>query len=285
MQLNGSFKVRSVLNQSNHIQKRVDVANKEKSTLFTFSAGNYGKAFAFLCAQRQFNGKVLLSNKAALSRIKYIESQGVQTQTYPPEELLNAVEEHSCKDGFVLLNSIDDYYLVVGYATMAKEILKQCNHPDIVLVCCGGGSLVAGIATGLSLNNCNAIVYGVEPEGANTMYQSYRKGYPVKMNSAFSCATGLSPPFAGTIAFNQCKQFVKDILLVTDDEIKSTCKLLFEKGLKVELSGCAAICAVLNNKIPKLDEMSKELGRPIRIVTILSGGNVSADEMAQLFNE
>jgi threonine dehydratase len=48
MQLNGSFKVRSVLNQSNHIQKRVDVANKEKSTLFTFSADNYGEAFAFL---------------------------------------------------------------------------------------------------------------------------------------------------------------------------------------------------------------------------------------------
>jgi threonine dehydratase len=75
------------------------------------------------------------------SRIEYIESQRVQTQTNTPE--LNADKEHSCRDDFVLLNSID------GYATMGEEILKQCNHPDIVIVCCGGGSIVAGIATDL----------------------------------------------------------------------------------------------------------------------------------------
>ena len=47
---------------------------------------------------------------------------------------------------------------------MATEILSSCENPDIVLVCCGGGALLAGVSTGLALLGSNAIVYGVEPK-------------------------------------------------------------------------------------------------------------------------
>jgi threonine dehydratase len=71
------------------------------------------------------------------------------------------------------------------------------------------------------------------------------------------------------------------ILLVTDSEIKTTCKLLFEKGLKVELSGCAALAALLHNKIPDL----KNQKRPLKIVVILSGGNITASELSDLMSQ
>lgn len=72
-------------------------------------------------------------------------------------------------------------------------------NPDIVLVCCGGGGLLAGISYGLSALGSNAIVYGVEPETANTMYQSFEKGKPVMFLGAKSIASGLAPPLTGIL--------------------------------------------------------------------------------------
>lgn len=114
------------------------------------------------------------------------------------------------------------------------------------------------------------------------MKESFDKGYPVKMLNSRSIATGLAPPMTGNLAYQHCKKYVKDILLVTDEEIKKTCKILFENGLKVEPSGCAALAALLFNKIPNFDELAKNKER-IKIVVIVSGGNVSVEELAQLF--
>ena len=111
------------------------------------------------------------------------------------------------------------------------------------------------------------------------MYQSFATGHAVSLLTAKSIAGGLSPPFAGATAFEHCKKYVKDIVLVSDEEIKETCKLAFERGLKVELSGSAALAAVLYNKIPALVSSEK----PLNVVCILSGGNASAQEIADLF--
>ena len=116
------------------------------------------------------------------------------------------------------------------------------------------------------------------------MYESLKNDYPVKMFTSHSIATGLAPPMAGTVAFNHCKKFVKGIILVTDEEIKSACKRLFENGLKVEPSGSAAMAAVLSNKIPNVDLKNSNVDK-LKIVSIISGGNVSADELAQIFHD
>lgn len=110
------------------------------------------------------------------------------------------------------------------------------------------------------------------------MKDSFEKGYAVKMPTSKSIATGLAPPMAGSIAFEHCKKYVKDILLVSDEEIKETCKKLFDVGLKVEPSGCAALAALLYNKIPNLEKINSQL----RIVVIVSGSNISVDELAKL---
>ena len=105
---------------------------------------------------------------------------------------------------------------------MAYELLEAVSEPDIVLgdrnlyiysysssmsvivcfflclVCCGGGSLLAGISSGLSLLGSKALVYGVEPETANSMHKSFEEGKAVKMVTAKSIAAGLAPPMTST---------------------------------------------------------------------------------------
>jgi len=80
--------------------------------------------------------------------------------------------------------------------------------PDIVLVCCGGGALLAGVSSGLKLVNCKALVYGIEPETASTMYQSFEKNSPAIDHSSKSIAGGLAPPLAGKSAYYHCREHV-----------------------------------------------------------------------------
>ena len=67
--------------------------------------------------------------------------------------------------------------------------------------------------------------------------------------------------------------------MVSDEEILEACRILFEKGIKVEPSGCAGMAALIFNKIPNVDVQN---ALNIKIVVILSGGNVSALELANL---
>ncbi len=158
--------------------------------------------------------------------------------------------------------------------------------PDIVLVCCGGGALLAGVSSGLKLVNCKALVYGIEPETASTMYQSFEKNSPAIDHSSKSIAGGLAPPLAGKSAYYHCREHVNGIILISDDEIVQTCRILFEKGLKVEPSGCAAMAALLFNKVPNVDtRCSGDMQRTKKIVVVVSGGNISAEELFHLFSQ
>ena len=274
MQTTGSFKLRGVLNQFRNIKL---TNNDTNNKIVTFSGGNYGKTFAYVTSKLNLNkkAKVILPATVSQAKYDYINSKGLETEKVNHKYILDKVEEH-VQNGYKLIHPIDDKNLICGYSSITFEILKQQQQqqPDIVLVCCGGGSLLAGISIAFGLLKPNTLIYGVEPETANTMYKSFQLGYPVKMTDAYSIATGLSPPITGHLAYHICKTYVKDILLVSDFEIKQTCKKLFEMGIKDELSGCAAMAALLFNKLPKSYDSNK-----LNVLVIISGGNISAEEI------
>jgi threonine dehydratase len=87
----------------------------------------------------------------------------------------------------------------------------------------------------------------------------------------------------GVSAYYHCKNYVQDIILVDDHEIISACKRIFDVGLKVEPSGCAGLAALLANKIPNLD--ITETDKKVKIVILLSGGNVTVEELNNIFNQ
>ncbi|XP_042600746.1 phenylserine dehydratase-like [Cyprinus carpio] len=101
------------------------------------------------------------------------------------------------------------------------------------------------------------------------MYKSFIEKKPVGMD-AKSIASGLAPPFAGTLSYELCQKYVENIVLVSDEEIKSAFSQLYKAGL-TEPSGTAAFSAVTDDKIPDIN--GKDL------VVILSGGNIGKDEL------
>ncbi|XP_073695009.1 L-threonine ammonia-lyase [Garra rufa] len=264
MQRTGSFKIRGVANQ---------FARRLKGSHFvTMSAGNYGKSFAYACKHYGSKGKVVMPETAPISRSILIQSLGVEVERVPTTHLMDVVNRSVQEDSMTFLHSYDDLDLIAGHASIGFEILEVVPYPDVVVVCCGGGGLLAGVAAAIKLSGCeNTKIYGVEPEGACTMYKSFVEKKPVGMD-AKSIASGLAPPFAGSLPYELCQKYVENIVLVTDEEIKSAVSTLYKAGLVVEPSGTAAFAAITNDKIPDINGKN--------VVVILSGGNIGKDELS-----
>ena len=79
---------------------------------------------------------------------------------------------------------------------------------------------------------------------------------------------------SGKNTYRHCKQFVEGVLLVSDQELIESMFFLHSRGLYVEPSGAAAFAALRHNKVPDISGC--------RVVVVITGGNVDANELVQL---
>ncbi|ELU11896.1 hypothetical protein CAPTEDRAFT_152146 [Capitella teleta] len=269
MQVTGSYKVRGALNQLSHLPN-----TSPPQTLVSYSAGNYGKAFAYLTSKMGHSAKVLMPTTAPHNRSKVIESFGVPTERWPSAELPGKIQEYVEKKNMLFCHSFDDVRLIAGHASAGLEILEDCPEVEVMIVPCGGGALLAGVASAVKLSgHSQCAVYGVEPIGACTMHDSLKEGTVVSM-AVKTVASGLAPPMAGCNALRHCQPHVNDVVLVSDEEICRAMFQLFERGIVAEPSGAAGYAALLFGKIP--DVAGKN------VVVMVTGGNVSPEELTQL---
>lgn len=117
---------------------------------------------------------VLMPDTAPLERSQGLEKMGVKVERMKSAELLQGVERLQQEHGAVFLHPFDDRHLIAGYGSLGLEILQDVPDADFVLVCCGGGGLLAGTATALAYfaTGKRIRVFGVEPETASGMRMS-----------------------------------------------------------------------------------------------------------------
>jgi len=304
-QITGSFKIRGVVNQ---MLAAAPGLRSSGSAPVTMSAGNYGKAFAHSLSSLEGieAGLVVMPTIAPQDRVDLIRSMGCRVEQVPVSDLQSTVTSRVEESGMTFLHSFDDADLMAGHASLGLEILDDGCRPDIVLVCCGGGGLLAGVAAAFKLTEevegqkemtemndgagrtksgnesipaaskkCRTSIYGVEPEGAPTMYESFRRGAAFSFPDARSVASGLSPPYAGSRCYAECRKYVADILLVSDDDLREATALLYAAGVVAEPAGAAGFAALLKGKIPESLE-GKE------VCCVVTGANVSPGQMAEI---
>ena len=161
-----------------------------------------------------------------------------------------------------------------------SRVLRSQPDIDVVVVCCGGGGLLAGIAAAIKLSGSSARVIGVEPTGAASMHMSCESGkaeWCPDGGHTDTIAHGLAPPFAGRATFNHVKSFVDEVVLVTDEEMRVATRALFEAGVVAEVSGAAAVAAVLAGKCGDL------AGK--KVACTVSGRNIDIDEFGEALRE
>ncbi|XP_015753704.1 PREDICTED: L-threonine ammonia-lyase-like [Acropora digitifera] len=279
MQNTGSFKVRGIVNQVAHIPSEVV---KNKTSLVSMSAGNYGKAFAFASKELNLPATLCMPDSAPINRANLIENLGVKVERMPKEEIIPALEQHVAEEGMYPLHPFDDLHLIAGMASVAIEILDEIPQPDIVVVCCGGGGLLSGVAAGFKLKGCESTrIYGVQPEAAPSMYLSKQQGHVVGVKSTNTIASGLAPPRAGEHLSSLVSSFVQNSVtescMLHMPVICRAVKTFFNTGLVVEPAGAAAFAALQSRKIPDLSPESC-------VVAIVTGGNVTPEELMDIYS-
>jgi len=139
----------------------------------------------------------------------------------------------------------------------------------------GGGGFIAGLAFAIKTLSTRKIkIIGVEPEGAASMYLSMKRGEAVKLDAPpKTIAAGLAPPYAGKTCYDVVKNYVEEIVLVSDAEIKEAmAEYYITHKLVAEPSGAAALAAVLSGKVDV---------KACHVVCVLSGGNVHINDLVQ----
>ena len=139
---------------------------------------------------------------------------------------------------------------ILGTASVGMEFIDQVSEADAsldaVIVAAGGGGLTGGVACAVKQLSPRTAVYVVEPEGADTMYRSFKEGSPQSIDAVRTIADSLGAPYCTPYSLSVNQKFVDEVVLVNDDQIRDGMRLLFRSAkLAVEPAGAAALAALM----------------------------------------
>jgi threonine dehydratase len=247
LQVSGSFKARGAMNKV--LSLAPDVARRG---LVTASGGNHGLAVAYAGRVVDVPTTVYLPHRTAPAKAARIEGWGARVirEGNVWDDAHAAALAHAEREGLTYVHPFADAAVVCGQATIALEVLEQAPEVDLFVVAIGGGGLIAGVAAAAKLLRPDIRVIGVEPEGAPTLSESVRANAVIELAEIRTAAGTLAPRRSDALNLAIIRETVDAIVLVSDDEMRAAARfLLLEVGIGAELSGAAALAALLSSKL------------------------------------
>ena len=251
--------------------------------MISYSSGNHAQGVAYAARALGVKAVIVMPRNAPKIKMESTAALGAEIVTVGPAsaERMQKAEELARQHGYVIVPPYNDEQIIAGQGTIGLEILEDCPEVDLVLVPVGGGGLISGISAALKLSGSRAKIIGVEPELANDAQQSFRKGEIVSLSAervSSTLADGLRTQSVGPLNFEHIRQFVDDIVTVTEDEIRTAMRrMAFNARIVAEPSGAVTFAAWLFHE--------NELPASQKAVAVVSGGNVEPQLLAQILNE
>ncbi|KAF1322438.1 Serine racemase, partial [Globisporangium splendens] len=283
----GAFKYRGALNAVRKYQEQHQDGGNVP-TFVTHSSGNHAQAVALAAKDTQSKAIIVMPNNAPAVKVNAVRGYGAEVVLCEPTGEAREAEAQRCADASngYLIHPSDDVDVMSGQGTAALELLAQVQEQysvtlDAVVVPIGGGGLCSGVAMATKSLSKDTKVFAAEPTGAADAYRSFSSGELSGHNAPpNTVADGLKTTL-GDNNWPVIRDFVDDIVLVSDEEIVSTMKLMWERmKLVVEPSGAVAAAAVLTNKSPLNN--SDETNGIKNIGIVISGGNIDLDRLPWL---
>jgi threonine dehydratase len=235
------------------------------------SAGNHAIATAYAARALGTTAKVVMLASANAARIDRCRRFGAEVVIAPDGRTGFAwAEAIEAEEGRTFVHPFEGPLTALGTATLGLEFAEQAGDLDAVIIPIGGGGLFAGMATAIRLALPNCRLYGVEPQGADSMRRSLAAGKPVTLDAVKTIADSLGPPYSLPYSFECCRRLLDDLVLVSDDEIRRAMDLLFrEMRLAVEPAAASATAALLGPLATRL--------RGKRVGVLVCGTNIDLD--------
>ena len=272
MQKTGSFKSRGAIN------KVLQLSEEERSRgVVAISAGNHAQATSWACSQFGIKSKIIMPHTASQSKIDATESYGGEV-ILTKEKMMDTCQKLIDEENLSFVHPFDDLDILMGQGTVALEVINEIKNLDYVFVSIGGGGLIAGMACVLKQINPKIKIIGVEPINSNVMTNSIKSGKPEIFDTINNktIADTLAAPFAGKITFEYVKEYVDDIINVSEDEMIESLRMMIER-LKIvpEPSASACFVPIVFNK---LNVPSKS-----KCLVVVCGGNIDLKRIKSLF--
>jgi len=272
LQVTGSFKVRGAYNK---ISKLTD---EEKSKgIITSSAGNHAQGCALAAQKLGIKATIVMPKTTPLLKVNATKSYGADVvlagEVYDDAytEAVRLQKEH----GYTFVHAFDDLDVVEGQGTIALEILDELPDVDYILVPVGGGGLISGVAIAAKRVNPNVKIIGVEPFGAACMIKALESGEVCPLDKVVTIADGCAVGKAGQNTYEIVKDYVDELITVTDDELMDAFLILVENHkLIAENSGLLTLAA--SKKLNVADK---------KIVCVVSGGNIDVLSINTLISQ
>ncbi len=267
----GAFKARGAINAVLLLTEQ----DRAKG-IATHSSGNHAQAIARAGKIMGINAYIVMPRTAPA-----IKKQGVLGyggEVFECEPTLAARESTLAEviknTGAVEIHPFNNYKVIEGQATAAKELLEEIGNLDFVIAPVGGGGLLSGTALAAKFFSPSTVVIAGEPALADDAFRSLQSGSIQPASPPTSIADGLLTSL-GDKTFPIIRDNVKEVIRVTDEEIITAMKLIWERlKIIIEPSCAVPFAALLKDK----DQFKNK-----KVGIILTGGNVDLNKIGKLF--
>ena len=263
----GAFKYRGATNAVRLLSKK----DAEKGVV-THSSGNHAAALSLAAKQLGVPAYIIMPENAPEIKKNAVAGYGAEITFCKPtlaarEETLKKVQQIT---GATFIHPYDNYNVICGQGTVAKELLEEKTDLDIVIAPIGGGGLMSGTVISVKSINPQIKVYGAEPLNADDAYKSFKSGSLIKAGIPNTIADGLLTSLS-PLTFKIIKENVDDIFTANEENIVKAMRMVWERmKIIIEPSSAVPLAAIIENK---------SIFRGKRVGIIISGGNVDLENL------
>ena len=266
-----SFKIRGVFNAV----ALLDDEERQRG-LSTVSAGNTAQALAWVGRNFGVPARSLMPDSAPAVKVDAVRAYGGTPVLVPMEEVFRYLRQHLWEEEpFAFIHPWTNRDVMIGHGGIALEILTDCPQVDSVFVPVGGGGLIGGVGSALKALKPAVKVFAVEPAGCASLHASLEAGQPVSVDCNTIC-DGVAVPFITDEMFPLLREIVDEVVLVSDEDVKSAVKrLVLRNKIVAEPSGALATAAAV--AIP-----AQKRGMSVCLVT---GGSVDQEKLVSILDD
>ncbi|MBX4271869.1 threonine ammonia-lyase [Clostridium estertheticum] len=272
LQITGAFKLRGAYN------KLCSLTSSERERgVIASSAGNHAQGVAYSAQKLGILATIVMPKTTPLIKVEATKSYGATVVLFGDcyDEAYTEAKRLEKEHNYVFVHPFDDLDVMYGQGTIACEIVEEIKDIDCILVPVGGGGLIAGIALAAKALNPSIKIIGVEPEGAKAMKDSIDCKKVVHLETVCTIADGVAVKKPGDLSFEIIRNYVDEIVTVSDFDIMESFLLLLEKHkLIAEASGALSFAG-----LKKIKERGK------KVACVLSGGNIDVVTISSMIDK
>ena len=271
LQGTGSFKLRGAMS------KLSALGEKSARGVVCGSAGNHAQAVAYAARSRGVPCEVFMPEAAPIAKAEAVQALGATLHLAgrSVDDCVAAARQRAAEAGMQFIHPFDDVDVISGQGGVGLELLRQVPDLARVVVPVGGGGLISGISVAIRSQRPEVEVIGIQAEACAPFVASLEAGQPLAVDSVRTIADGIAVKRPGEITLKLIDALVKELVMVSEDEMAEAMVFLMERSkLVVEGAGAVGVAALLAGKLPgPIDGTT---------VLVLSGGNVGAGLLAEV---